>query len=81
MQRNMYLDSFHTFLLQKIFLQEPYSNVINKNAFQLDAYRPLQWPSDWGLSARGCLPRGCLPWGSAQGGVHPPVDRILDTRL
>ena len=55
----------------------------NKNAFQWDAYRPLQWPSDWG----GCLPRGvsaqwgCLPGGSARGDGHPPpVDRILDTR-
>ena len=31
----------------------------------------------------GCLPRGGVSaWGgSSQGGVHPPVDKILDTRL
>ena len=30
----------------------------NKNAFQYDVYRPLQWPS-----MGGCLPRRCLPGG------------------
>ena len=55
----------------------------NKNAFQWDAYRPLQWPSDWGgVSAQGSVcTMGVSSWGSARGGGHPPpVDRILDTR-
>ena len=41
-----------------------------KNAFQWDAYRPLQLPSGGGVSAQGMgvclggfLPRGCLPRG------------------
>ena len=32
------------------------TTVHDKNAFQQDAYRPLQWPSDGG----GCLPGGCV---------------------
>ena len=38
-----------------------YTTSGNKNAFQKDAYRPLQWPSDgegWCLPGAGCLPRG-----------------------
>ena len=42
--------------------------VKDKNVFQWDAYRPLQFPSCGGGSAEGgvclCLPRGgCLPGG------------------
>ena len=42
---------------------------INKNSFQEDAYRPLQWLSRRG---RGCVPGGgvCRSWVSAQGDVH-----------
>ena len=36
---------------------------VNKNAFQYDGYRPLQWPS----GVRGCLPR----WGVCPGGAWP----------
>ena len=49
-----------------------YAICSNKNAFQWDAYRPLQWPSRGRgkESAWGCLP----------GGVHPPtpVDRQIN---
>ena len=43
-----------------------------KNAFQWDAYRPLQWPSDGGRE--GVCPGGvCLG-----GGVHlPPLTEFL----
>ena len=51
----------------------------NKNAFQQDAYRPLQWPSRGG----GCLPKGvvcpgeCLSRGCLPGGVCPGVGGCL----
>ena len=41
-------------------------HMLNKNAFQWDVYRPLQWA----CPGMGCLPGGCLPDGlSAQGGI------------
>ena len=50
---------------------------LNKNAFQQDAYRPLQWPpldvSTRG-GGRGCLPtrgRGCRPTGGVASGWRP----------
>ena len=60
-----------------------YFNFINKNAFQLDAYCPLQWPSLGGVGGV-CLAVGCLPVGvcvSAAGGgsARPPMDRMTDT--
>ena len=39
-----------------------------KNAFQYDAYRPLQWPSP---GRGGGLPRGMSDWG----GLHPPCEQ------
>ena len=53
-----------------------YATSGNKNAFQQDVYRPLQWPSDGGrvVSDQG----GCLTGGVCN---LPPMDRILDTRL
>ena len=56
----------------------------NKNAFQWDAYCPVQWPSDGGggLSSDGCLPRGDVCpgrvsgfWVSAQGVYTPRTQR------
>ena len=51
----------------------PSAHIKNKNAFQLDAYRPLQWSSDGdclpgkgvclgGVYLGGCLPRGVSAW-------------------
>ena len=37
----------------------------NKNAFQYDAHRPLQCPSDGG----GCMPGACLSRGVSVGGI------------
>ena len=52
--------------------------VTNKNAFQWDAYRPLQWSPVLGVCARGVCARGVsTQWGvcprgvSAQGDVWP----------
>ena len=66
----------------------------NKNAFQKDVYRPLQWPSGWlgGVVSLGGVCPGLVSTGgvSAQGGVclggvclgvggcTPPVNRITD---
>ena len=53
-----------------------YAICSNKNAFQWDAYRPLQWPSR-GRGKESAW--GCLPWG-----VHPPplwTDRLIKVRL
>ena len=47
----------------------------NKNAFEWDAYRPLQWPSRGGgvCLSRGVYPRGVSAYrGVCPGGVHTP---------
>ena len=57
--------------IQQNELYWAYFNFINKNAFQLDAYCPLQWPSLGGVGGV-CLAVGCLPVGvcvSAAGGL------------
>ena len=41
---------------------------VYKNAFQEDAYRPLQWTPDGG----GCLPGWCKPRGLCAWGVYTP---------
>ena len=63
--------------------------IINKNAFQLDVYRPLQWASRGrcvclggvclGVSAKGCLPGGCFPRGYLL--RHSPVNRMTDRQV
>ena len=40
------------------------NSLINKNAFEYNAYRPLQRPLQWlsgGVCLGGVCPRGCLP--------------------
>ena len=54
---------FNQSILSFIYISHAFLDyVLNKNVFQLDAYRPLQWPSGEGV----CLGGGCLP-----GGIHP----------
>ena len=56
---------------------------LNKNAFQYDAYHPLQWSSPLGVSAQGGVcPGGVCPGGVCPEGVcqtpPPPVNTIPD---
>ena len=57
--------------------QRSLNNNFNKNAFQQDAYRPLQWPPGWGGGV--VCPGGVFP---VRAGIHapapPPVNRITD---
>ena len=57
---------------------------MNKNAFQYDAYRPLQWPSLEGkcVSSQGGLPRGVCPGGGCLGvSATPPMDRQTPVKI
>ena len=68
-----YVSYWNPFLFNFVFLlslSEKLVEWMNKNAFQWDAYRPLQWPSPQGLGGGGvclegdfCLGGGCLPRG------------------
>ena len=61
--------------------------LLNKNAFQSDAYRPLQWPSGGGgergggvgvWSAYGVSAREGVCGGGAEVSARPPLNRITD---
>ena len=53
-------------------------SLFNKNAFQYDACRPLQWSSGGG---GGVLPEGCLPRGCLHGRCLPGVVCLVDVCL
>ena len=78
LRTNNLLSNQHSFNVGRWNFQTPSSNTQglklllsrirrNKNAFQHDAYRKIQWPSRGeggppsGVSAYGGLPRGCTP--------------------
>ena len=57
-------------------------NIVNKNAFQWDAYRLLVdrmcgGVSAWGVSSWGCLPGGGLPRGDVCHVTYPIMHLML----
>ena len=56
-------------MIAENLIKSIFSNInLNNNAFQYDAYRPLQWPSRGGVQGRVC-PGGVCLVGVCPGGV------------